>query len=191
MHATNGLLHHVDRKTLVQKLSTNDTSATHTYTLLLLILPLAPIPLYLPRLFSLSTVLPALVSIASLLATAYTLYFLPLAPTEMEPINGQPVPSVSTTRPTRQPPPWEKPDEKPGRRPVPFVSTEVADFLAQWIVIVNRAVCGLLALSEVWKAGDWMQGLGIGGGFLPGIICLVILYARTELRIIDMDQLNR
>jgi hypothetical protein len=31
----------------------------------------------------------------------------------------------------------------------------------------------------------------IGGGFLPGVICLIILWARTELRIIDMDALER
>ncbi|KAF2846345.1 hypothetical protein T440DRAFT_558311 [Plenodomus tracheiphilus IPT5] len=183
-----------DRKTLIQNLSTHDKSATHTYTLLLLVLPLAPIPFYMPRLFAAPTVLPSLVSIASLLASAYTLYFLPLPPTEiMQPINGQPVPSAHTSAPTRlsrRPPPWEKPGEKPGRRPVPFISTATADLLAEWIVLVNRAVCGVLALWEVWKAGSWVEGLGVGGGFLPGLVCLVILWARTELRIIDVEQLR-
>ncbi|KAH9876329.1 hypothetical protein J1614_004208 [Plenodomus biglobosus] len=178
-----------DRETLIQNLSSHDTSATHTYTLLLLILPLAPIPFYIPRLFALSTVFPSLISIASLLATAYTLYFLPLAPTEMEPINGQPVPSAPS-RPARRTPPWEKPGEKPGQRPVPWISSELADFLAQWIVLVNRAVCGIFALYEVWLGSEWMQRFSIGGGFLPLVICMVILYARTELRIIDVEQLR-
>lgn len=88
-------------------------------------------------------------------------------------------------------PPWEAPVEKPGRRPVPYVSTEVADVLADWIVIVNRAVCGILALYELWRGTEWSRGLMIGGGFLPGLICLVVLYARTELRIIDLNALEK
>lgn len=173
---------------MIHRLSAHDTSATHTYTLLLLILPLAPTPFYVPRLFRLSTCIPSLVAIASLLATAYTLYFLPLPPTEMEAIHDH---STLSLRPSPRNSAWEKPSEKPGRRPVPFVSPEVAELLAGYIVTVNRAMCGFLALYEVWLGGEWIQGLMIGGGFLPGVICMVILYARTELRIIDVEQLRR
>lgn len=175
-----------DQAHLITKLSTHDTSATRIYTQLLLILPLAPIPFYLPRLFSTSTVLPSLVSIASLLATAYTLYFLPLPPTEMEPIDGKPV------RGSYKTPPWEKKaSEKSVRRPVPYISSQLADHLADYLVMVNRAVCGALALWEVWIGSDYSKALGVGGGFLPGVICMVIVYARTELRIIDMDSLEK
>lgn len=77
------------------------------------------------------------------------------------------------------------------RRPVPYVPTEVADLLADYVVMVNRAVCGVLALMEVWRGTPYTEALMIGGGFLPGLICLVILYARTELRIISMDELEK
>ncbi|CBX91947.1 hypothetical protein LEMA_P046530.1 [Plenodomus lingam JN3] len=175
-----------DRNTLIQTLSTQDTSATHTYTLLLLLLPLAPIPFYLPRLLTPHTLLPSLVHIASLLASAYTLYYLPLAPTAMQPIDGAPVPAAPTSRI----PPWERTGETPGRRPVPWLSASTADFLAQWLVVGNRALCGVLALYDVFLGTAWADRLAVGGGFLPGLVCMLILWARTELRIIDVEQLR-
>ncbi|KAL6703229.1 hypothetical protein ACN47E_010091 [Coniothyrium glycines] len=199
-----------DRANLVSTLSTHDTSSTTLYTQLLLILPLAPIPFYFPRLFALSTLLPSLVAIASLLASAYTLYFLPLPPQDMEPLPGaQGGSSHMTSKSTatgkanavgggrggggygHQVPPWEKTPEKPGRRPVPYVAPSTADLLAEHLVTVNRAVCGVLALLELWRGTAYSEALMVGGGFLPGVICLVILYARTELRIISMDELER
>ncbi|CAG5182297.1 uncharacterized protein ALTATR162_LOCUS10091 [Alternaria atra] len=196
-----------DRAALLQTLSTHDTSTTHTYTLFLLALPLLPTLLYIPHLFTLSTLPTSLIAIASLLATAYTLYFLPLPPTQMELIDGVDVTPSTLQKPLkgkgqgRKPvggygiynktPSWEQPTEKSVRRPVPYLSKEMADKIGDYIVPINRAVCGLLALYEVWLARDWSEGFMVGGGFLPGVICLVILWARTELRIIDMDVLEK
>ncbi|KAJ4365154.1 hypothetical protein N0V83_008772 [Neocucurbitaria cava] len=183
-----------DQAQLLSMLSTHDTSATHTYTLLLLILPLAPIPLYLPRLLSPSTILPSVVAIASLLATAYTLYFLPLPPVEPElddPQKNNGKGKGKAKMGASNVPPWEKQAAKSGRRTVPYLSDEVADLLAEYVVTVNRAVCGALALFELWQGRAWSEGVMIGGGYLPGLICMIILYARTELRIIDMDELER
>ncbi|KAF1839224.1 hypothetical protein BDW02DRAFT_540106 [Decorospora gaudefroyi] len=194
-----------DRAALLQTLSTHDTSTTHTYTLALLALPLLPTLLYVPRLFSLSTFFPSLVAIASLLASAYTLYFLPLPPTEMEPIDGVDMTTTPKTDPSKgkgkpmrasygiyaKTPSWEKPSEREVRRPVPYVDQRTADVVGDYIVLVNRAVCGLLALFEVWLARDWSEGFMVGGGYLPGLICMVVLWARTELRIIDMDGLEK
>ncbi|KAF1849831.1 uncharacterized protein K460DRAFT_399940 [Cucurbitaria berberidis CBS 394.84] len=192
-----------DQAHLISSLSSHDTSATHTYTLALLVLPLAPTILYLPRLFSLSTIIPSVVAIASLLATAYTLYFLPLPPVEPD-VDGSSANTKTGARSSKgkekaesargygsKVPPWEKQAAKPGRRPVPYISDEVADLLAEYIVTVNRAVCGILALFETWQARAWSEGLMIGGGYLPGLICMIILYARTELRIIDVNGLER
>ncbi|RII04755.1 hypothetical protein CUC08_Gglean011004 [Alternaria sp. MG1] len=196
-----------DRAALVQTLSTHDTSTTHTYTLFLLALPLLPTLLYIPRLLALSTLPTSLVAVASLLATAYTLYFLPLPPTQMEPIDGVDVTPSTFQQPSRgkgkgkkpmggygiynKTPSCEQPTEKSVRRPVPYLSEDMADRIGDYIVPINRAVCGLLALYEVWLAREWSEGFMIGGGFLPGVICLIILWARTELRIIDMDALER
>ncbi|KAF1940825.1 hypothetical protein EJ02DRAFT_379136 [Clathrospora elynae] len=185
-----------DRTNLLTNLSTHDTSFTHTYTLALLSFPLLPTLLYIPGLFSLSTVLLSLVAIASLLATAYTLYFLPLPPTQMEPLGGD-TPVLKAQAKSvgggygYKTPSGEKGDEKLGRRPVPYISTGTADMLADYIVMANRAVCGILALYEIWLGRSYTEGLTIGGGFLPGVICLVILWARTELRIVDMAALEK
>lgn len=73
---------------------------------------------------------------------------------------------------------------------MPYISESTADAIADNIITVNRALCGMLALSEVWVERDWSQGFMVGGGFLPGLICFVVLWARTELRIIDMDVLE-
>ncbi|CAN9257590.1 unnamed protein product [Alternaria alternata] len=140
-------------------------------------------------------------------ATAYTLYFLPLPPTQMEPIDGVDMTPSTSQQPSRgkgkgkkpmggygiynKTPSWEQPTEKSVRRPVPYLSEDMADRIGDYIVPINRAVCGLLALYEVWLAREWSEGFMIGGGFLPGVICLIILWARTELRIIDMDALER
>lgn len=144
---------------------------------------------------------------ASLLATAYTLYFLPLPPTQMESIDGVDITPSTLRQPSKakgqgnkpvggygiypKTPSWEQPTEKSVRRPVPYISAEVADKIGDYIMPINRAVCGLLALYEVWLARDWSEGFMVGGGFLPGVICLVILWARTELRIIDMEVLDK
>ncbi|CAO2658647.1 Nn.00g063700.m01.CDS01 [Neocucurbitaria sp. VM-36] len=185
-----------DKAHLISTLASHDTSATHTYTLLLLILPLAPVLLYLPRLSRLSTIPPTLLAIASLLASAYTLYFLPLPPVEPDMHDNTSDPKKKRTAESTRAygskvAPWEKQAVKPGRRPVPYVSDEVADGLAEYIVMVNRAVCGALALVELWQGRGWSEGLMVGGGYLPGLICMIVLYARTELRIIDMDELER
>lgn len=70
-----------EQEKLIQTLHTTDAAKTRLYTALLLPLPLLPTLLYLPRL---TTSLPAAslsaAAIASLLATAYILYYLPHAP---------------------------------------------------------------------------------------------------------------
>ena len=98
---------------------------------------------------------------------------------------------MSKKTPSRKVAPWEKtPTEKPIRKPVPYISSSLADWLADYLTTANRAVGGVLALREAWM-GDDERGLRFGEGYLPLLICLVVLWARTELRIIDMSSLER
>ncbi len=183
-----------DQAELISSLTTHDTSSTRTYTLLLLILPLAPISLYIPSLLSSSTALPSLLAIASLLASAYTLYFLPLPP--------QQVSIIDTRRESKKPgaklgsysfsAPRDSQVAGSHQRPeVPYISSEVADWLAAYLTKGNIVVAGCLAVHEACWGSEWGHRFMIEGGYLPVLICFVVLWARRELRVIDMSGLER
>jgi hypothetical protein len=76
-------------------------------------------------------------------------------------------------------------------RPVPYVSEEMANLLAKYTVPVNAALCAILAVAELWKGREWSDGMSIGGGYLPGLIFVVVLWARRELRVVDLGELER
>lgn len=77
------------------------------------------------------------------------------------------------------------------RRPVPWISDEVAELLAKYIVPANGAVCVVLALLELWQGRSWGEGIGVGGGFLPGFVLSVVMWARRELRVVDLGELEK
>ncbi|KAF2704795.1 hypothetical protein K504DRAFT_461048 [Pleomassaria siparia CBS 279.74] len=187
-----------DQETLLTKLSTRDTSSTRLYTRLLLAFPLLPALLYIPRLFSIATVLPSLLAIASLLATAYTLYYLPLPPVRIRVTSMSDAPKTATSKdkPKRRsiarsatgfsstPVRHETPD-------VPYISDEASGLLKTWIVPVNAVLCVAFAGWEVWQSRAWSEGFMVGGGSLPGIVMGVIMWARRELRVVDLGELER
>jgi hypothetical protein len=87
-----------------------------------------------------------------------------------------------------QPPQMRKAE----RKSVPYLSDEAVDLIATYIVPVNAAVCILLAIAEVCLgARTWSEGVVIGGGYLPGLVLGVVLWARRELRVVDMTELER
>jgi hypothetical protein len=153
-----------DQATLLSDLRTHDTTTTRLYTHLLLIFPLAPALLYLARLFTASTFLASAAALASLLASAYTLYYLPLD---------------ATTSPARTP------------APTPPLPPHVASLASQYLVRANAGVCVVLALHEVAQRRAWSEGMVVGGGYVPGVVLGVILWARRELRAVDMVELER
>lgn len=55
----------------------------------------------------------------------------------------------------------------------------------------NGAVCGLLAVLELVQGREWREGMMIGGGFISGLVLTVVLWARRELRVVDMNELER
>jgi hypothetical protein len=71
------------------------------------------------------------------------------------------------------------------------LSDEVTDLVAQWIVNVNGAICGILALLELWQGRTWSEGVMVGGGYLPGFVLSVVLWARRELRVVDIGELEK
>ena len=62
--------------------------------------------------------------------------------------------------------------------------------LARYIVPVNGVVCGVLALLELLLGREWREGMMVGGGYLPGLVLSVVLWARRELRSVDMSGLQ-
>ncbi|KAF2745712.1 hypothetical protein M011DRAFT_446990 [Sporormia fimetaria CBS 119925] len=178
-----------DQEELITSLSSHDTSSTKLYTQLLLLLPLLPALLYLPRLFAFRTILPSLAAIASLLASAYTLYFLPLPPVS---------PSSSTAQHKGKATARDRvtgaksfsfiPQES---QPVPYLSPETADLLRQYMIPVNAALCAILCITELAQRRSWGEGMMIGGGYVPGFVLTFILWARRELRVVDLGELER
>lgn len=77
------------------------------------------------------------------------------------------------------------------RREVPYISEDLADALAKWIVPANGSLCGILALVELWKGRSWSEGMTIGGGFVAGFVMAIVMWARRELRTVDMGELEK
>lgn len=63
--------------------------------------------------------------------------------------------------------------------------------LAKYVVPINGALCILLALVELWQGREWREGMTIGGGYVPGFIMAIVMWARRELRVVDLGELER
>jgi hypothetical protein len=49
----------------------------------------------------------------------------------------------------------------------------------------------VLAVLELWQGRTWSEGVMVGGGYLPGFMLSVVLWARRELRVVDMGELEK
>jgi len=133
----------------------------------------------------LSTVLSSFLAIPSLAASAYTLYYLPLPPRSagiVEANKGRKrggMGSVYTAGGAAD------------RKDVPWLSEEVQELLARYIVPVNGAVCAVLVLLELSKGNEWREGMMVGGGYVPGLVLSTMLWARRELRVVDLSELEK
>ena len=74
---------------------------------------------------------------------------------------------------------------------MPYLSEEAVELVARYIVPVNAALCAALALVEVWQGREWSEGVTIGGGYVPGVIMMVVMFARRELRTVDLGELEK
>ncbi|KAF3034007.1 hypothetical protein E8E11_002812 [Didymella keratinophila] len=188
-----------DQAALLTTLQTRDTTSTRLYTRLLLIFPGTIFLFTLPHLFALPTFVPSLLALTSLAASAYTLYYLPLPPqsagilVDGHEISGQTgkgkgkrkaVGGYGLNTATA----LARNEE---RVHVPWLSEEVQEVLARYMVPGNGAVCGVLTVVELFQGREWREGMMIGGGYLPGLVLTVILWARRELRVVDMSELQQ
>jgi hypothetical protein len=181
---------HPDQTHLISSLYAHDTSSTRLYTLLLTALPLIPAFLHTLLLARLDTLLPSLVAIASFLASAYALYFLPLPPVQVGIINTSELKTKKSVGYGWNVPATTTASTRHERRPVPYIPDDAADALEKYIIPANSATCVLLALFELWHARTWSEGITVGGGYLPGFVLSVVLWARRELRVVDLGQLE-
>jgi hypothetical protein len=149
--------------------------------------------LHIPFLLNISSFLPALIAITSFLTSAYTLYFLPLPPQKVGIINTSELksgPAVEGKGAGGYG--WNTGGATIAqRRPVPYLSDEMTDVLAKYIVPANAGACMLLVLLEFFSSHEWSESLTIGGGFLPGFVLSVVLWARRELRVVDLGELEK
>jgi hypothetical protein len=76
------------------------------------------------------------------------------------------------------------------RRDVVWLEEGVQEVLARYIVPVNGVVCGVLAVVELVKGREWREGMMVGGGYVPGLVLTVVLWARRELRAVDLSPLE-
>lgn len=77
------------------------------------------------------------------------------------------------------------------RRLVPWLPEEVTELLAKYIVPANAGVCMVLVILEFLSGHEWSESLTVGGGFLPGFVLSVVLWARMELRVVDLGELEK
>jgi len=188
----------VEQETLLSSLANQDTRNTTLYTRLLLSLPIGPVPFYIVFLLQRSTFLPAFLSIVSLLATAYALYYMPLPPVAADttPTAAHPASSqkgkailrdISGHRTTA-----DLTHSTVASSPLStYVSSEYMSLLHQYIIPMNGAICILLALYELYLNRSWREGMQIGGGYVPSFILGAIIVARRELRVVDLGGLER
>jgi hypothetical protein len=152
--------------------------------------------LHIPLLLNIASFVPSLVAISSFLASAYTLYFLPLPPQKVGILTTSDLKARTAKRKGGggygfNTPSSASATQAAQRRPVPYLSDEVTEVLAKYIVSANAGICLMLVILEFFSSREWSESLAIGGGFLPGFVLSVVLWARNELRVVDMGELEK
>ncbi|KAF2184421.1 hypothetical protein K469DRAFT_709159 [Zopfia rhizophila CBS 207.26] len=184
-----------EQEKLISSLSTQDTRSTKLYTQILLALPLMPAVLYIPRLFNTSTFLTSFAAILSLLASAYTLYYIPLPPvaaqTMLDAKSGRSSGKGKAVARDYEGHRANLDISNPSTKTAPFLSPEIEELVKKYITPVNGTICAILALHELSQGREWRKGIMISGGYVPLFIMVVVQWARRELRVVDLGELER
>jgi hypothetical protein len=157
---------------------------------------LTPILLYIPRLLSPATILSSLAAVVSLLCSAYILYFLPLPPVTPSISPDSASHGTSKGKSISRDASGRRSDQaaifsSPQSRHVPYLTDEATEVLRKYSIPANAALCAILAVVEMARGRTWGEGMTIGGGYIPGFVLVFILWARRELRAVDLGELER
>ncbi|KAF2239392.1 hypothetical protein EV356DRAFT_528652 [Viridothelium virens] len=157
---------------VISKLNTQDAVQNALYTKAFLALALLPLPWYLTTLFSQPTtqdLLVVIISITSLLSTAYIVYFMP--PRKID---------------------------KKGKRPVYIAEREEAvGPVRKYLISLVAALCTALAINGISVARKlghdepWITNPQIWWTLLPSVIFGLVMFARSQMTPIDTAELQR
>jgi hypothetical protein len=159
---TNILKPYSEQEHLIQTLNERNTNTNILYTRILLLLPTLSLIPYLPTLFSPQTAFLSLLSISSLLSTAYLLYSLPPGVTSISFLDN-----LNTTPSTQR----------------LFHRADLIGPLLQYLPYLNLALCGILVLlgMVVSKKVEELWGFG----WLPAGVYGVVLLAKWVMGSVD------
>jgi hypothetical protein len=162
-----------EQESLIRTLHQENLTRNTQYAQQLLALPLASILLYLPSLFTTPTALLSLLSITSLLSTAYLLYSLPPGMTSIAFLDNLNNPSPSISQ--------KSPQGIQG-----FKQFRLGDGpIAQYLPYLNLGLCTVLVLlgmvvgrrTEIWWGFEW----------LPAGVQAVVLLAKWVMGSVDPE----
>ncbi|PGH32321.1 hypothetical protein GX50_04916 [[Emmonsia] crescens] len=156
-----------EQEAMIQKLLREDEERNTQYTLMFTALPLASIFLYLPFILSSTSTgsrrLLCLLSIISLLSTAYIMKYFRL----------------------------ERPDSK-GKRPIRDVEAEQGPMIVrQHLSTANTAICALLSVTAYFAGDQTYQGDIVWALYLvPGVVFLLVWVSRQIMISVDIKELE-
>lgn len=172
-----------EQERLIQTLAAQNTSGNTQFRLVLLALPLVTTLPYLIHLFRPSTALLSLLSLTSLLSTAYLLYKLPPETTGIDPLDRWSRPR------TPQQSSRELDPTASQRRPTSFSMGQHKSPLELHLPYLNIGLCVVLILMGLLTRSDEEERFGmIGLGNLPAVVCGVVLAAKMVMNSVDPEK---
>jgi hypothetical protein len=171
-----------EQEQLIDTLSTSNTKSNNLYKQVFLALPLFSTLLYTPLLFQGSTAVLSLLSISSLLSSAYILYVLPPGVTGLSFLDAyikpdSPKQSGAQSSAYKLPQLGQKIDKSPIEIYLPYL---------------NLILSGLVLFGSFMAAGSTGGGgLSLALGSLPAVMFGIVLGVKVLLGSVDVGELEK
>lgn len=162
--------HLLEQEHLIDTLKHQNAHTNKQFSTALLILPLASIVPYLTTIFTPHTSFLSLLSITSLLSTAYLLYSLPPGITSISELDA-----LNRPKPLR------------GSRGAPSFVYAGKGPIQQYLPYLNIGLCVVLGLLG-WLVGRRDEGLWVGFGWLPGGVYGMVLLAKYVMGSVNPEE---
>jgi hypothetical protein len=159
-----------EQENLIRTLEQENTTRNKQFATALLVLPLLSIVPYIPILFDGHTTLLSILSITSLLSTAYLLYVLPPGQTAISYLDNLNASSFINDPSRRQFSQTLGLDEGPIRQYLPYLNFGLSGFLVLLWLVVSRKI-------ELWAGFGWLP-VGVYG---------VVLLAKWMMGSVDPE----